>query len=602
MYGLFRDNRSKSYSVRRQSRVRLEELEPRNLLSMFTPAQIRHAYGFDQITFSANGQAISGDGSGQTIAIVDAYDDPNIQSDLHAFDQQFNINEPASFFTKTSPSGVLPAADPNWAVEIALDVEWAHAIASGAKILLVEAASDSLTDLLNAVKFAAAQPGVDVVSMSWGANEFPGETALDSVFTTPAGHNGVTFVAASGDSGAWYGVNWPASSPDVLSVGGTSLYLTSSGNYAGETGWRGSGGGFSSFETEPTYQTNLLGNNGVRSAPDLGYNANPNTGYYVYDTFMTGGNWFRVGGTSAGAPQIAAMIAIADQGRMLNGKSSLDGRSQTLPAIYAMAQSSYSRYFHDVTYGFNGYPTKAGYDLVTGLGTPKANAIVGGLVSTSLGGNVASSVVAHTSSTSSGSTTSDGSHQRSGTNSAGRSISTPSAVPVVIALIVNLPLSSRANPSTSQSIFPVPTAVVVDARSIGSASPAPRGAETQESGGGDNALIPVDQDQDEPADTDRMEPLPDTSTRVPRIAPERAHSPEGATPRLDSTWQSACDDFFANCVSPGTLDVASRSSVEAKDSLAAFVGLGAVLQRYGAASTPDDEIPKTKRASMPLLT
>src|SRR5262245_54776656 len=162
-----------------------------------TPAQIRHAYGFDQISF--NNGAIAGDGSGMTIAIVDAYDDPNIAGDLHQFDLQFGLPDPT--FTKVNQSGgtTLPAANAGWASEIALDVEWAHAIAPKASILLVEASSNSYANLFAAVRYAARQPGVAVVSMSFGGGEFSGETSYDSSFVTPSGHAGVTFIASSGD-------------------------------------------------------------------------------------------------------------------------------------------------------------------------------------------------------------------------------------------------------------------------------------------------------------------------------------------------------------------------------------------------------------------
>src|SRR5262249_20652359 len=157
-------------------------------------SQIRHAYGFDQITFPGG---VVGDGSGTTIAIVDAFDDPNIASDLHQFNLLYNL--PDSTFTKVNQRGgtSLPRANRGWAGEIALDVEWAHAIAPGASILLVEADDSSLTNLNAAVAFAARQPGVVAVSMSWGGNEFSGETGYDSTYLTPNGHAGVTFVNAS---------------------------------------------------------------------------------------------------------------------------------------------------------------------------------------------------------------------------------------------------------------------------------------------------------------------------------------------------------------------------------------------------------------------
>jgi subtilase family serine protease len=385
--------------------LHLEELEARNLLSVFTPAQIRHAYGFDQISFSSGGKTIPGNGSGETIAIVDAYDDPKfvsstdpnfINSDLHHFDQQFGLPDPV--FTKVTPEG-QPAANAGWASEIALDVEWAHAIAPGAKIMLVEAKSDSLTDLLGAVDYARNQPGVAVVSMSWGTTEFAGETSLDSYFTTPAGHQGITFVASSGDIGAWYGPEWPAVSPNVVSVGGTTLSLSKTGNYSGETGWNsiynprtgmityGSTGGYSSYESEPAYQLGVQ-SSGARTSPDVAYDANPNTGVYMYDSYN--GGWFSGGGTSAGAPQWAGLFAIADQGRALAHQGTLFGAGQSLPALYKMAQTSYSTYYHDVTSGSNGYNAGPGYDLVTGLGTPKAQAVVTALVNTSGSGSTIS--------------------------------------------------------------------------------------------------------------------------------------------------------------------------------------------------------------------
>ena len=154
----------------------------------YTPAQIRHAYGFDQISF--NGAAA--DGTGTTIAIVDAYDDPNIASDLHQFDLAFGLPDPPSF-TKVNQRGRttgLPAPDAGWITEIALDVEWAHAIAPRASILLVEANSNSDNDLYAAVNTARNYAGVNVVSMSWGGDEYSGETSDDSFFTTPAGHVG----------------------------------------------------------------------------------------------------------------------------------------------------------------------------------------------------------------------------------------------------------------------------------------------------------------------------------------------------------------------------------------------------------------------------
>ncbi|HEX4125875.1 MAG TPA: S53 family peptidase, partial [Tepidisphaeraceae bacterium] len=256
----------------------------------YVPSQIASAYGFNGLTFSSG--SVAAQGQGQTIAIIDAYGDPNITSDLGVFDSQFGIAAPPSFQVVNQTGGKsLPAENAGWDGEISLDVEWAHAVAPQANILLVEASSDSLSDLLDAVNYARNAAGVSVVSMSWGGSEFfswsngefTGETQYDSDFTTPAGHEGVTFIAAAGDSGSQAGVQWPAVSPNVLAVGGTSLTVNSDGSYGGETSWTGTSGGYSEIEAEPSYQSNVQGS-GVRTVPDVSYDADPNTGFAIYDS------------------------------------------------------------------------------------------------------------------------------------------------------------------------------------------------------------------------------------------------------------------------------------------------------------------------------
>ena len=350
-----------------------------------TPQEIQNAYGINQIWFS--GGKVMGNGAGQTIAIVTAYNDPTIKSDLRMFDNEYGLPNPPSFtVSKIGPT----TTDAGWALETSLDVEWAHAIAPGANILLVEAPSDGLSDLFNAVS-VAEHSGASVVSMSWGTTEFPGEQSYDALFNTP----GVTFVASSGDSGAWYGPMYPSVSPNVLAVGGTTLTLSSGGGYGSESGWSsprpnwsGSTGGFSgydmnwnSYETEPAYQTAALQavglNYGVRTTPDVSFNADPNSGVSVYDSVPYSGQsgWYQVGGTSAAAPAWAGLIAIANQGLSLVGKGTLSG-TQAITDLYALPSS----FFHDLTTGFNGYLATPGYNLVTGLGSPLANWVVGGLL------------------------------------------------------------------------------------------------------------------------------------------------------------------------------------------------------------------------------
>jgi subtilase family serine protease len=370
----------------RRSRLRVEELETRALPSAggleavahpdlqatplagsggivyYTPGQVRHAYGFDRV---------SATGAGQTIAVVDAFDDPNIVSDLAHFDAQFGL--PAASLSKTRFNN--PPVDGSWAGEISLDMEWAHAIAPGAKLLLVEAHSASFTDLLTAVDYARNQPGVVAVSMSWGGNPFASESSYDYHFTTPAGHAGITFVASAGDSGAALGPEWPAVSPNVLAVGGTRLTLSSTGAYAQETGWSSGGGGVSQAEAEPTFQQGVQ-TTGWRNSPDVAYDADPATGFYVYDSVPNSAGqtgWFDYGGTSAGAPQWAALLALADQGRAQLGLGPL---ANAQAAVYSLPAAD----FHDVTVGNNGYAATTGYDLVTGRGTPNAPLVVNDLL------------------------------------------------------------------------------------------------------------------------------------------------------------------------------------------------------------------------------
>jgi hypothetical protein len=382
----------------------LEALESRELLAVFhptytlfhgaggnapqstsgptgtSPTAIRHAYGFDQISF-ANG-TIPGDGSGTTIAIVDAYDDPNIANDLHQFDVRFGLTDPT--FIKINQNGGTSMPSPNggWIGEIALDVEWAHAIAPGAKILLVEANSASNTDLFQAVRTAASYPNVVAVSMSWAGGESGGQATSDSnTFRTPAGHTGVTFLASSGDQGA--PPLYPSTSPNVVSVGGTTLSLNGQGNIVAESAWSGSGGGISSVEAQPSYQNGIVTQTSTRRAtPDVAYDSNPSTGFPVYDSYNngTGAPWVQYGGTSDAAPQWAALIAIADQGRILSNLNPLDGPSETLPRLYQMPASN----FHDITTGTTtgspNYSAGPGYDLTTGRGTPIANLVVPALI------------------------------------------------------------------------------------------------------------------------------------------------------------------------------------------------------------------------------
>jgi subtilase family serine protease len=353
--------------------------------SALTPAQTRHIYSIDRI---------SNLGAGQTIAIVDAYDNPNIFSDTDVFDRQFmtTLGGTTSYYTaygasntwltQAFASGTRPPGDTGWGQEIALDVEWAHAIAPQAHILLVEAKSSSFSDLIAADQYAVNH-GASVISNSWGGGEFSGETSYDNNFNA----TGVTFVFSAGDSG---NQSYPALSPYVLSVGGTTLSHDSNSNWTGEAGWSSGGGGVSRYEAKPGYQSRLSYSR--RSNPDIAYDANPSSGFAVYDSYGGYGWNYVFGGTSAGAPQWAAIIALANQGRADAIESRLVGFTQTLPAIYAMTTGTTgTEQLNDVTSGSNSVGSAGpGYDLVTGQGTPRRadlvyQALVGNSSTSSIG-------------------------------------------------------------------------------------------------------------------------------------------------------------------------------------------------------------------------
>jgi hypothetical protein len=349
----------------------------------YSPQQLQQAYGLTSLLSSGT------NGQGETIAVVDAYHDPNIQQDLQTFDQRYGL--PTANLTVVNQTGSttnLPAVDTSggWEVEESLDVEWAHAIAPGAKLVLVEANSASLSDLMQAVKTASTTMGANVVSMSWGGSEFASQTSYDANFKTP----GVTYVASAGDNSAYAGPQWPASSPNVLAVGGTTLHLTPSNTIAGETAWNynyswyygltGGGGGVSAYENAPDYQSSNIGNYGGRTTPDVSWVANPSTGVAVYDSYHEPG-WGAIGGTSAGAPAWAGIVVLADQA----AHTSL-GTGQVNSALYGVyhnnpTATTYTSSFHDITSGNNGYSAGVGYDLATGLGTPNAAGIVAVLTS-----------------------------------------------------------------------------------------------------------------------------------------------------------------------------------------------------------------------------
>lgn len=341
-------------------------------VASLTPAAVRLAYGFE---------AVPNRGRGQVIAVITAFHHPRIVADLRVFNSTFGLPPcPHSYrcLRRLFPAGEVPPVNRAWAVETALDVEWAHAIAPEARIFLVEARSNRIGDMFAAVA-AAVRSGATVVSMSWGIPEWPGEQRFDRYFRS-RGKN-VSFVAAAGNSGSAR-MFYPAASPDVLSVGGTSLVLAGTGEYVGESAWSQGGGGLSRVEPVPLFQ---VGHHGqpYRGIPDVAYHADPLTGFAVYSSVSPyGPGWLQVGGTSAGAPQWAALTALVNAMRQDLGKSPLGNRSRlTLAtAVYrAGTLTGASPSFHDITTGRNGAGESSlavpGYDFATGLGSPVAGVL-----------------------------------------------------------------------------------------------------------------------------------------------------------------------------------------------------------------------------------
>ena len=317
---------------------------PKKTPGGMSPEKIKNAYHLP----------LSG-GSG-TIVIVGAYDDATIESDLAAFSSAFNLPECTSkngCFEKHVMSSKIKS-DAGWNMETSLDVEWAHAIAPNAKILLVEASTPSGINLVKAVDYAANRKDATAITMSWGGGEFPEEVSLDSHFESVSG---APFFASSGDNGT--GASWPASSPKVIGVGGTHVELAKNGTVQ-ETAWAGSGGGVSAYEKQPAFQKDfsIPKAGGMRAIPDVSYDADPASGFPVYRK----GAWHIVGGTSAGAPQWAAIAAL--------------GSGVSLQKLYEdKASAKANDYFRDITSGTNGdcvyfCTAHKKYDYVTGLGSP----------------------------------------------------------------------------------------------------------------------------------------------------------------------------------------------------------------------------------------
>ncbi len=371
--------------------------------TVYTPAQVRAAYGLPALPAASallTPAAAAALGAGQTIYVVAAYHHPNAVADLNAFNRKFGLPLCTPF---TVPAGVPslpnagnsctvtvvraaasatvgaqpPAYNAAWASEIALDMQWAHATAPLARIVVIEAADATAGTLSNAVALANRM-GPGVVNMSFGAGEGNWVGGTANAF---AG-KGMTYVAATGDSG--WAVSWPAVMPSVLAVGGTRLAWN--GSTRSETAWAKTGGGVSAWVAMPGYQTALTipgqpagaRAGKYRGVADVAFNADPASGQYV--AFTPAGavqpGWYVFGGTSLASPQWAGLVAVANAQRALAGKAPLGAFHAELYRRLAPGSGGHASAFVDVVSGANGScaacTARGGYDAPTGLGSPRA--------------------------------------------------------------------------------------------------------------------------------------------------------------------------------------------------------------------------------------
>jgi subtilase family serine protease len=381
-------------------------------IDCYVPDQVEAAYNLPGLY----GRGITG--KGQTIAVVDAFGSPTIADDLHQFDQYLGLGTPPLRIVRV---GHVPTFDSSngdmigWANESTLDVEYAHAGAPDAKIVLVEVAKDDLQHLASAVRYAVQHKLGNVISLSWGEPEQAIGRKLVSSYSSifsQAASSHITIVASSGDSGAsgqdengnYYRhpvASWPATSPFVTAVGGTRLNLNASGARNGpDTAWNdtysdavnnfffgnegpnplATGGGKSAYYGRPGYQNgvrNVTGNQ--RGIPDISMSASCSVAVNVFETFTGGqGGWTASCGTSESAPMFAAIVALADQvaghplGLVNPALYALAARHA--PGIVSVASGNNTVSFSGGT--VHGYSVRHGYNLVTGLGTVNGRYLV----------------------------------------------------------------------------------------------------------------------------------------------------------------------------------------------------------------------------------
>jgi subtilase family serine protease len=350
------------------------EVTPFPGLFIETPQSIACVYRFVTAVPGCNPDKVTATlkGGSRTIIIVDAFHAPNALSDLQTFSMQFGLpvpmmpNGPSFQVVYADPSGAVtgtpPLYNPGWEIEISLDIQWAHAMAPNANILLVEAASNLNAHLAAAVVLAnTLVTGGGELSMSWGSPEFSTETSVDPIFMSP----GIVYFASTGDSP---GTSWPSVSANVVAVGGTTISRDpATGDLVGEAAWGDGGGGPSEFVQKPGYQASVkkLAKLNSRGVPDVAAVANPRTGVWAYVSNAHGWNgtpWLIVGGTSVSSPVVAGLVNTVGR---FNGSSAAE-----LAQYYAPKTSSFTDIVEGICGPNVGYWTATGWDFCTGLGSP----------------------------------------------------------------------------------------------------------------------------------------------------------------------------------------------------------------------------------------
>jgi kumamolisin len=363
-----------------------------------TPASAACVYGMNPVVAGCNPTTVTTPptGGSQSIAIVDAYDNPFAGPDLAYFSSQFGLPFDPAQLSVVYEDGLEPEVDSTggWELEESLDVQVAHAMAPSAKIYLVEAQSNAFVDLLASVQIASnlvqcgateqdpttyiigtcptSSTGKGEVTMSWGGSEFSTETSSDSTFTTP----NVVYFASAGDNP---GTAWPCTSPNVVCAGGTSIRRSpTTGNFINEASWTLGGGGESLYESIPSYQSSISSIVGkARGVPDVALNSNPTTGWWIYDSFgfalsfydesLADAGWLIVGGTSAASP---AWAGIVNNAATHAGKFAASSSAELTTMYTNMSDVSD---YNDIVQGFcgpyEGYTTAKGWDPCTGIGS-----------------------------------------------------------------------------------------------------------------------------------------------------------------------------------------------------------------------------------------